>query len=313
MKVGDVLSRSEYVENGTLQGSVISPIIFNIMINDIFEEVSQDISTALYADDGVLWKRGRNCGFIVQKIQKAIGNVEQWALEWGFKFSISKSCCQFFTRKKIDPNVQIYLYRQPLEKVKLFKYLGLWMDCKLTWKNHIDHIEKKCNQVLNLMRCIIGQEWGADRQALMGVYYALLRSILDYGCIVYESASQTQLKRIDVIQTRGLRCILGAAKTTPIAAMQVELSEMPLHLRRKKLSMAYWINLMGHNKDHLARKILEESWETRQIKGSGFAWKANIWAKEMNLDKRKYGPTITISPIPPWFFCENFCENVEGI
>ncbi len=90
-------------------------------------------------------------------------------------------------------------------------------------------------------------------------YYALLRSILDYGCIVYGSASKSLIKKLAVIQYRALRCILGAAKTTPVAAMQVELSEMPLSLRRQKLSMAYYINLKGHDKSHLAQKVLEES------------------------------------------------------
>ncbi len=101
VKVGDILSSMVNVENGTPQGSVISPILFNIMINDIFDGINRDINKALYADDGVLWKRGRNVTYIVQNIQKAIESIERWSLEWGFKFSISKSCCHFFTLKKI--------------------------------------------------------------------------------------------------------------------------------------------------------------------------------------------------------------------
>lgn len=41
-------------ENGILQGIVISPVLFNIMINDIFKSVSPDIEVSLYADDGAL-------------------------------------------------------------------------------------------------------------------------------------------------------------------------------------------------------------------------------------------------------------------
>lgn len=50
------------------------------------------------------------------------------------------------------------------------KYLGLWMDCKLTWKVHVDYIENKCNEILNLMRCLVGQDYGADKQSMMEIY-----------------------------------------------------------------------------------------------------------------------------------------------
>lgn len=83
------------------------------------------------------------------------------------------------------------------------------------------------------MRGVTGQDWGADKQSLKDIYVGLMRSVLDYGCIVYESASVTMLKKLDIIQAKALRIILGAVKTTPTAALQVETSEMPLYKKRK--------------------------------------------------------------------------------
>ncbi len=60
-----------------------------------------------------------------------------------------------------------------LEKVSTFKYLGLWFDEKCIWKDHIDYIFKKCGKVLNLMRA--GQDWGADKHSLKGMYVGLMR------------------------------------------------------------------------------------------------------------------------------------------
>ncbi len=59
-----------------------------------------------------------------------------------------------------------------------------------------------------------------------------MRPVIDYWCIVYEFASATLLKKLDIMQAKALRLILGAVKTTPIAAIQVESSELPLYLRR---------------------------------------------------------------------------------
>jgi len=44
---------------------------------------------------------GRNVKYIVKKIKEAIENVENWSVEWGFRFLISKTHCQFFTKKRI--------------------------------------------------------------------------------------------------------------------------------------------------------------------------------------------------------------------
>ena len=63
VKVGVEYSRVYTVENGTPQGSVCSPLLFNIMINDIFSQVEQSIGKSLYADDGALWIRNRNVSY----------------------------------------------------------------------------------------------------------------------------------------------------------------------------------------------------------------------------------------------------------
>jgi len=60
-----------------------------------------------------------------------------------------------------------------------------------------------------------------------------MRSTLD-GCIVYESASSTMLKKLDVMQAKALRIILGAVKTTHCSVTCiVESSEMALFIRRQ--------------------------------------------------------------------------------
>ncbi len=60
VKIGKETSRRCLVENGTPQGSVISPLLFNIMINDILANVQPGIGRSLFADDGSQWKRGKN-------------------------------------------------------------------------------------------------------------------------------------------------------------------------------------------------------------------------------------------------------------
>jgi hypothetical protein len=56
---------------------VISPLFFSIMVNNVYSQVRSDIGRLLFADDGALWKWGRNMPYIVRKVQKAIDEVER--------------------------------------------------------------------------------------------------------------------------------------------------------------------------------------------------------------------------------------------
>lgn len=115
-KVGNAVSDEFIIENGIPQGSVISPILFNIMINDIYEKLGDSNEGLLYADDAVIWRRGCNISYVNDKIQKDIHVFEQWGIDWGFKFSITKSQVVYFTRKKVPETYKIMLYNQQLER-----------------------------------------------------------------------------------------------------------------------------------------------------------------------------------------------------
>ena len=93
VRVGNGISKEYTVESGIPQGSVISPILFNIMVNDIFEKLGERNEGLLYADDAVIWKRGRNITYITTAIQKEIQVLEQWGIDWGCgDHSKNKTC-----------------------------------------------------------------------------------------------------------------------------------------------------------------------------------------------------------------------------
>lgn len=211
---------------------------------------------SLFADDGAVWKRGRNLEFILKKVQEAIIKVEKWSYKWGFKFSVEKTKT-IFTRKVIDCVITFKLYNQKLERLNHFKFLGLWFEERITWAVHTEKVIDKCKKILNVMRCLVGSEWGADRMALKAIYVGLIRSILDYGCVVYAGASGTLLKKLDRIQYQALRLCTGAFKSTPTETLLVEMGEMPLAMRRTQLSLSYWVSLQGCGQDHLTQDTLK--------------------------------------------------------
>ena len=75
VRIGNKHSRKYEIENGTPQGSIISPLLFSTMINDVFEDIGNGMGRSLFADDGAMWVRGRNLDFIMKKMQGAIKKV----------------------------------------------------------------------------------------------------------------------------------------------------------------------------------------------------------------------------------------------
>lgn len=62
VRIGGTLSRPHENENGTPEGSVLGPLLFSVMINNVFVEIQKGIGRSLFADDGALWKRLQKCG-----------------------------------------------------------------------------------------------------------------------------------------------------------------------------------------------------------------------------------------------------------
>jgi len=86
----------------------------------------------------------------------------------------------------------------------------------------------------------------ANKETLLRLYRALVRSKLDYGCLVYGAARKSYIKNLDPIHHQGLRICLGAFRTTPVQSLYAEAGEPPLSLRRRRLAMNYVLKLRSN-------------------------------------------------------------------
>ena len=140
--------------------------------------------------------------------------LQEWADTNGFKFSESKTVCVHFCRLRkqhVDP--VLTLNGKPIPVAEETKFLGLIFDRKLSFLPHLRYLRTKCLKGLNLLRVVAHTSWGADQQTLLHLYRSLIRSKLDYGCIVYGSARDSYLRMLDPIQNHALRLCIGAFRT----------------------------------------------------------------------------------------------------
>ncbi len=145
-------------------------------------------------------------------------------------------------------------------------------------------------------------DWGADRQSLKIIYCALIRSTLDYGSMIYGTASASLLDKVNKIQNQTLRLCCGAFKTSPVTALQVEMNEMPLEFHRLKLKLVYWATVKWHSEIHPVKKVLENCWEHEYVNLNSFGWKANNEAHQIGISNCDVCNTVVLPVTPPWFF-----------
>ena len=99
VRINNTCSEIYIVQNGTPQGSCISPTLFNIMVNDL-SSCNQNSDMSQFADDGAIWKSGPNLKYLQNKIQQDLDNINTWCSTWGFVSSPNKTMYNFFQEKK---------------------------------------------------------------------------------------------------------------------------------------------------------------------------------------------------------------------
>jgi hypothetical protein len=70
------------------------------------------------------------------------------------------------------------------------KILCLTFDYRLNWNAHIKDAKIRAKKRLNILRCLAGTEWGADRDVLLRTHNAVVLSALRYGETAYGSATK---------------------------------------------------------------------------------------------------------------------------
>lgn len=234
--VGGELSSERIQEAGVPQGSILSVTLFAIKINSLATIIPRNIHTSLFVDDVQIALCGNSMHEVVTNIQPVINKMSKWAEENGFQFSPSKTNCMVFHRKPDFPiKPTLRLKGNALKVEKSVKFLGLNWDPQLQWKTHIDKLVTSCNSSMNLLRTLSSTKWGADHHILLQTYRLIIRPKIDYGCLVYGSAAEATLRKIDAIHNEALRICAGAFKSSPVESLYILANEPSLSDRRTDL------------------------------------------------------------------------------
>ena len=142
------------VLSGVPQGSILGPLLFIIYVDSVFlADLSPDTQLIVYADDMLLYKPIR-CTQDLVDLQSDTDKIGQWTRDNFLTLNSSKCKTMLITRKKqcsISNQFCITLYSESLNRVYLFKYLGITISYNLCWSEHISDIVARAKRVIGLI------------------------------------------------------------------------------------------------------------------------------------------------------------------
>lgn len=194
-------SKEFEVFSGLQQGSKLAPLLFLIAIDDISEGIN-NAKYALYADDLKLYKTVRNLDD-AEKLQDDLHNIFKWAEENEFKFNVEK-CFVLTCSKKLNQIEYPYkIDTNLIPRVHEMRDLGVIIDSKLSYNNHIDYIVRGAFKNLGFIKRSC--KYFKSEKTLINLFNSLVRSKLEYASIVWDGYTESNKKKIEKVQNRFLR------------------------------------------------------------------------------------------------------------
>ena len=166
-------SREKTIMCGVPQGGILSPLLFLLFINDIVN-ASSVAKLILFADDTNLFFTGPKLRELVDEVNQELKKIEKWFLANKLFLNANKTSYMVFGNKAESLDTVINLCGNTLERVNVAKFLGVLIDSKLTWKNHIQYVKSKlskCMAILNRVRYILNMY--SMRSLYCALFFAL--------------------------------------------------------------------------------------------------------------------------------------------
>ena len=273
--VNDERSRFFEVDVGLRQGCLMSPILFAIYINGLAEEIKAarlgaqlvlrreaNVGILMFADDIALLADDSI------QLQQLMDLTFEYSRKWRFTFNYEKCAVVVFGNKqKLNYGTCTLtcicgchwkLGTKLIKQVESYKYLGVELDQRLSWKELKERIAAKAKKNMTLAWGMGMVQGNLSVKAAINVYQTVVRSTLEYGAVVWE---EKRWEEAEKIQREMARRILKCHSKTTNEAVLGELGLWTLKTRREFLMLKYWIKLSIIEDTRLTRQVFKLSKE----------------------------------------------------
>jgi len=203
VEVEGIKSGYTNIKIGVPQGSILGPLLFLLYIND-FPIICKHSKCILYADDTAIFFESDNTIQLQNMLNNDLPSICKWLQANKLSLNTEKTYCQIYnmSRKEINPTVS--LNGKNIQFVNKTKYLGMWIDDKLSWSEHIDYVSTTISTSIGIL---YRSKYFLDQNTRMLLYNSLVLPHLNYCAIIWAHTFSTYMEKIEILQKRAVRTI----------------------------------------------------------------------------------------------------------
>lgn len=246
VRVNNHYSDTKQVQAGVPQGSKIGPVLYNLYTADL-PQTTNIKDTYIYADDTAFLHSHRNIDILITQTQELTNDLTHYFRLWGLEINPTKSQAILFKHKRYrqPPRTRIHIDNTPITWTKTLQYLGVQLDSKLGFTNHIKMIKSKAMARRSDLRIIFQHSKNIEKTAI-NIYKAYVRSIITYGIPAWITANPSKIRQLPPIQNNILRRILNIPKPNSNNYLHNIAAIPTLQEHIVKLLKAFWSKLQTH-------------------------------------------------------------------
>ena len=216
------------VQCGVPQGSILGPLLFILNMNDICN-VSDLFFAIMYADDTSLLVTGNDLHSLIASLNNALKNLCSWFKSNKLSLNTNKTFYMIFHRSRIkcdtDSTLEIIMDNGILTKTSCLKYLGVIIDQKLNWIEHISYVKNKISKGIGIM---YKARRHLDKKSLLNLYYSYIYPYLTYCIEVWGCAAKSHLQALFILQKKIVRIMTFAPYLKHSALIFSSLELLPI-------------------------------------------------------------------------------------
>ena len=260
LKVNGKYSTPFSSTHGVKQGCNLSPLLFNLFINDIHTEFDpscdpislggKSFSTLSFADDIVILSETPS------GLQNSLNKIQLYCKRWGLKINCDKTKVIEFNKpfRKIRPRSYI-VDGEFIEVCKKFCYLGVEISSTGSFHSSMENACKKARRALySLYASLNVYNNEGNIPLFIKLFNILIRPILTYGSEVWGYHCQKSGSPISKFINKFHKTIMGVPNHTSNAAVHLDLNSTPIETQVKINMIKYWHRLVQQDSDRLTKE-----------------------------------------------------------
>lgn len=278
------------VSTGVPQGSVLGPILWNILYDGVLRlELTRDATCIGFADDLALLVGSNDEYALMQDANMCLTQISTWMSSHGLALAPNKTEAIIMKGKRKRDHVSFILDGVRLVPAKTVNYLGIVIDERGTFGAHVEAVTKKAEmKTASLTRLLPNVE--GPRSSKRAVLCSAIQNIVLYGAPVWHRAMYVQKHRskMERVQRKLLMRTVSAYRTTSLMALQVISGTTPIDLVAHERA-----NIYNHKQDERSKTI-------KRAKESTLLEWQNRWDRET--EKAQWTKRL-IKNVAQWVNC----------